>query len=459
MKTENKKHSDSILDILSTVGLPVLSGAFFIVWVINFLENPIITFPLISILILALYFFSGSIYSGLLTVFAVVAGVVGVIFVESSSQAYYVLAGCAIVTAFYFLFDMYKESYLSMKNGKSEEYETLERENAIKDSEILENKKRSASIMQQIKNFRQIGRMIQTFQASLDEEEIIMKSGDLAAQFIGIGNWKLKKNVHGDVFASYIKNTGLPLIVTDISKDKRFTLSKNRYLSVIAVPVEVNGSFWGIIKGTSYKANSFNDSDLRLLSILSGIVSTVLNNAYLYKKARDLAITDGLTGLFTQNYFKERLKEEINRSKSNNVSLAVGLLDVDFFKKINDTYGHQAGDAILRQVALLLRGRFRETDLIARYGGEEFGVIMLHTDSKEAFKVLEEIRTIIEAERFFIPTESYSPIQVRITVSIGFAELRQYNSLIENELIKKADSALYKAKNSGRNRTVEFIDY
>ncbi|MCL2390095.1 MAG: sensor domain-containing diguanylate cyclase [Endomicrobia bacterium] len=454
----SKKNRDSILDVITTVGLPVISGAFFIVWVIHFLKTPFITFPLILILVYILYFFSGSVYSGVLTVFAVATGIIGVIIIEDTSQIYYVLAECVIIVCFYFVFDMYREKYLAMKNAKYEEYETLEREIAIKDSEILENKKRNASMQQQIKNFQQIGRMIQTFQVSLDEKEILVKSGDIAAQFIGSGNWRLKKNVHGDIFAKYIKNTGLPLIVTDISKDRRFDFVKNRYLSVIAVPIEVNGGFWGIIKGTSYKANNFNDSDLRLLSILSGIVSTVLNNAYLYKKASDLAITDGLTGLFTQSYFKERLREEINRSKSNKVSLSVGILDIDFFKKINDTYGHQAGDVILRQIALLLRGRFRETDLIARYGGEEFGVIMLHTDSKEAFKVLEEMRTTIEAERFFIPTESYSPVQVRVTVSIGFTEFKQYNSSVETELIKRADSALYEAKSSGRNRTVEFAN-
>ena len=115
----------------------------------------------------------------------------------------------------------------------------------MKDSEINENKKRTEDIKQQIKNFQKMGNIIQTFEASLDEKEIIEKSGELAAQFIGNGNWKLKKNTQGDAFAKYIKNTGLPLIITDLSNDRRFLLTQSRYLSVIAVPVEVNGSFWG----------------------------------------------------------------------------------------------------------------------------------------------------------------------------------------------------------------------
>jgi diguanylate cyclase (GGDEF)-like protein len=301
--------------------------------------------------------------------------------------------------------------------------------------------------------------MIQTFEASLDEREIIEKSGELASKFIGSGEWKLKKNVYGDVFAKYIKTSGMPLIITDFSVDRRFPMLQNKDVSVIAVPVDVNGAFWGILIGTASGKNAFHDSDLRFLSILSGIISAVLNNAYLYIKRQDLAITDGLTGLYTQSYFKERLKEEMKRARSNKVPLSVAVLDIDFFKKINDRYGHRSGDVILSQVAAILRGRFRETDLLSRYGGEEFGVIMLHTDDNEAAKILEEVRAGIEKERIFLPIESYSPIQVKITVSIGFAGLETGgSSSVEDELIKKADKALYKAKNSGRNRAARYTN-
>ncbi len=447
----------SLYDIFGTVGLPVISGALFIAWVVNFLENPVLTFPLISILVLALYYFSGPVYSGLLMVFAVITALFGIIFVDNPFWSYLVIIESVWLICFYCVLEMYRDSYLSVKNGLLEEYETLDREIALKDSELNENRRKTQDIIQKIKNFQKMGAIMQTFEASLDEEEIIDKSGELASQFIRTGNWKLKKNTQGDIFARHIKTTGLPLIITDIAMDKRFSLpEKTEYKSVIAVPVEVNGSFWGILKGTSPHPNTFSDADLRLLSVLSGVVNTVLNNAYLYQKVQALAITDGLTGLYIQSYFKERLREEMNRAKSNKVPLSIGILDIDFFKKINDTYGHQAGDIILRQIALLLRGRFRETDLIARYGGEEFAVMMLHTDADEAVKILEEIRKSIEKERFFLPVERYAPIIVKITASIGFAELDKSSSTVEDELIKKADSALYKAKESGRNKVVEF---
>ena len=455
---EQQKISKNLLDIFSSIGLPVISGALFIVWIIHFLKNPVIAFPLIAILVLDLYYFSGHVYSGILTAFAVISALLGIVLMDDTLSVVLVLIEGMWLVCFYFVLDMYSGIYTSMRNRMLEEYETLDREITLKDSEIIENNKRTDAIIQQIDNFQMMGRMIQTFEASLDEHEIIEKSGELASKFIGSGNWKLKKNTQNDVFAKYIKTTGLPLIITDLSSDRRFALTQNRYLSVIAVPIEVNGVFWGILRGTSSKPHNFEDADLRLLSILSGIVSTVLNNAYLYQKIQDLAITDGLTGLYTQSYFKERLKEEIKRAKSNKVPLSVAILDIDFFKKINDTYGHQAGDVILRQVSGLLRGRFRETDLLSRYGGEEFGVIMLHTDAVEAKKVLEEIRISIEKERFFLPIESYHPVQVKITVSVGFVELEKGSSQIEEELIKKADKALYVAKKSGRNQTVRFIN-
>lgn len=459
MNTDNFKLQKSIIDIIATVVLPVFAGAIYIVWAINLLTNPIIVFPLISIFVLILYYISGNVYSGLFTVFAILAGLFSIIFIDDKSQSFFVIMECVYLICLYFVLEMYSDKYLSLKNMLQEEHETLERGIAMKESEINENKKRKDDIMQQIQNFQKMSRMLRTFQASLDEKEIIEKSEELAAQFIGNATWKLKKNTAKDVFAKYIKDTGLPLIITDLSNDDRFTLTQNKYLSVIAVPVEVNGNFWGILRGTSHQTNAFNDSDLRLLSILSSTVSSVLSNAYLYRRLKDLSITDGLTGLYTQSYFKERLREEMYRSRSNKIPLTVAIIDIDFFKNINDTYGHQAGDTVLNQIALLLMGRFRETDLIARYGGEEFGVIMLHTDRKEAFKVLDEVRRSIEKERFFLSVRGGSLTQVKITVSIGFADLdNTMTTFVEDELIKKADKALYKAKKSGRNRTEEFLN-
>ena len=219
------------------------------------------------------------------------------------------------------------------------------------------------------------------------------------------------------------------------------------------MPIEAENSYWGSIKGYSTDENErFNDYDLRLLSIFANILGFVLNNAILFKKIEALAIRDGLTGLYTKTYFTERLTEEFERVKNNKFPLSIAIIDIDHFKKVNDTYGHLAGDTFLRQIAVILRRRFRVTDIISRYGGEEFAVLMPHTPLHESFMILEEVRKIIEKEKFFMPVESYHPIQIKKTVSIGLTEFSDEKNI--DEFIRKADDALYKAKNSGRNKVV-----
>jgi diguanylate cyclase (GGDEF)-like protein len=160
-----------------------------------------------------------------------------------------------------------------------------------------------------------------------------------------------------------------------------------------------------------------------------------------------------LTGLYVQSYFKERLGEEILRSRSHRLPLSIAIVDADHFKLFNDTYGHIMGDVVLRQIASLLRSRLRETDLVCRYGGEEFGIIMMQTDRNEAYQVCEKIRALMEEERFFLPVESFHPVQVKVTVSVGIAV---FDPQMDNEevFLNRADTALYQAKSKGRNRVI-----
>ena len=109
-----------------------------------------------------------------------------------------------------------------------------------------------------------------------------------------------------------------------------------------------------------------------------------------------------------------------------------------------------AGDTFLKQLSNILRRRFRSVDVLSRYGGEEFAVLMYHITIKESYKILEEVRKMVAEEKFFMPIESYHPIQIKKTISIGIAELKEEQT--PDEIIKKADTALYKAKQKGRNR-------
>jgi diguanylate cyclase (GGDEF)-like protein len=157
-----------------------------------------------------------------------------------------------------------------------------------------------------------------------------------------------------------------------------------------------------------------------------------------------LSITDGLTDLHNHRYFQDQLAKEIKRLARSNEGLSILILDIDDFKKLNDNYGHAAGDEFLKQLALILRESVRDTDVLARYGGEEFVVIATGTKIAGAQMLAEKLRTTI-AETSFIVDETMRPR--RVTVSIGVAEYTHSRT----ELFTSADAALYRAKDAGKN--------
>lgn len=161
----------------------------------------------------------------------------------------------------------------------------------------------------------------------------------------------------------------------------------------------------------------------------------------------ELVKKDGLTNLYNHRFFQERMVEEFHRSRRHKTPLSCALLDIDFFKKINDTYGHQAGDLILKSLADIVLKNLRNYDLAARYGGEEFAVILPHTEIENTKTVCERIRICAQETLF-----SFNRQDIRITVSIGAAEVDQCEAETASQLINFADKCLYKAKSGGRNR-------
>lgn len=189
---------------------------------------------------------------------------------------------------------------------------------------------------------------------------------------------------------------------------------------------------------------------VRNIIIISFGILVLLGGVILYRASRILSkpmYLDGLTKLFNHQYMKARLEEEINRAKRYGRPLSVLMLDLDFFKKINDSYGHQSGDFVLRKIAELLLINLREEDIACRYGGEELVVILPETGLKEAAMVAERLRLSIEQAEFTLPNREQP---VNVTVSIGIAEMAEGDN--PNQLLQKADEGLYLAKRRGRNR-------
>jgi diguanylate cyclase (GGDEF)-like protein len=164
---------------------------------------------------------------------------------------------------------------------------------------------------------------------------------------------------------------------------------------------------------------------------------------------REMAIRDGLTHCYNHKYFKMRLEQEIARAQRYKVDLAMALIDVDHFKKINDTHGHPVGDGVLAHLAGMLNASVRSTDVVARYGGEEFGILFMQAGANEAAIVTNRIRERVAGHKFAITTPQ-GLLQVPVTISIGVSQLCATDTL--QRLLQSCDSALYEAKSGGRNQ-------
>ena len=165
------------------------------------------------------------------------------------------------------------------------------------------------------------------------------------------------------------------------------------------------------------------------------------------KQMYESALRDGLTKAFNKKYFTDRLESEFTFATRHVTPLALVLFDIDHFKKVNDTYGHQAGDHVLSEISTLLTGALRAEDVFARYGGEEFAVICRGSDAAQAMVVGERLRKAVEVHTFV-----YDGTQIPVTISIGVAVLPDAAVKDANDLVSLADQALYKSKHAGRNR-------
>ncbi len=226
--------------------------------------------------------------------------------------------------------------------------------------------------------------------------------------------------------------------------------------SVALIPLVHQGNLMGSINFGSASADRFtvehaSDFLAHLGVIASFCVENTVNRARLLRSG----FTDALTGWHNRRYLQVRLKEELARARRDQTALVCLMLDLDHFKRVNDTWGHLAGDAVLQEVANRIDAQVRASDVAARYGGEEFIVLMPDTDIQAGRKLAERIRTAVSSE----PVNLGNGETVTITVSVGIASVdvaARENELksIGESLIARADVALYSAKSSGRDRVV-----
>ncbi len=201
------------------------------------------------------------------------------------------------------------------------------------------------------------------------------------------------------------------------------------------------------------KPSKFTGIELRFLRRIRDLMSLGLTNARNYYRLQEESYLDPLTKLYNRRFGMKRFKEMLSLASREKKPVAVAMLDIDDFKKINDTYGHLAGDYVLKNLASIVKSHVREVDLVVRYGGEEILIILFNSGQNDGFKILDRLRGAIEEFSF-----GFEGKKIPVTVSIGcycvqMEELQSGNNLVET-FIEKSDEALYKAKKTGKNKVI-----
>lgn len=237
-------------------------------------------------------------------------------------------------------------------------------------------------------------------------------------------------------------------IVREIVEDDNTVLNSDELTSQLILPLISDGKLVGGI--CFYNREEANYREFKFYKTMISELLLLLKMRYLYSETEYLSVVDGLTGLYNRRHFEYNLEREFLRIKRYPSELSLAMIDIDHFKNVNDTYGHQFGDYVLKEISNIIASSFRKTDMIYRYGGEELTIILTETSLEAAVIPLERLREKVESHKF-----SYNGQETHLTISIGvsysFVDIQS-----QEDLVEAADKALYKAKEDGRNKLVAF---
>ena len=249
----------------------------------------------------------------------------------------------------------------------------------------------------------------------------------------------------GEGIAGWVAATGETLRSDEAMSDDRFAIleaQRRRIRSLCCVPLAGREGAFGVLTVTSPEPAAFDDEDEEVLRFLAASMVKDVENARLYR----LAVTDSLTGAYNRQYLSEQLPVEIERHRRYGDPLSLAMADVDRFKQVNDTLGHHVGDQVLRILLERCMSSVRDIDSVVRYGGEEILLLLPQTAAPGAIRVAERVRQAVAASAI-----EFGQYSLSVTISIGVAELAATDRTPE-ELVGRADAALYAAKAGGRDR-------
>ena len=269
------------------------------------------------------------------------------------------------------------------------------------------------------------------------------------------------RTIPGDQgIAGRVYMTGETYVTSDAPTDRFFYKrmdEETRYQtnSLIAVPIRIEQEVCGVLELINRKdASAFSQQDRNLLEVFAGYISISIQNVLDGRQAQEIAKRDNLTGLYNDRYLHIALADSIRYCTAENKDLAAVFMDLDYFKRVNDTHGHPRGDSVLQEFAARVQAEIREVDTLARYGGEEFAVVLPETAAAGAQNLAERICAAIRARPF---TGDDGEVPLAVTVSIGASVYPDHGGTAR-DLIHAADRALYFAKETGRDRWAMAVD-
>src|SRR5207237_5641661 len=240
---------------------------------------------------------------------------------------------------------------------------------------------------------------------------------------------------------------GKTLIEDDVRSSSEYVGFYQETRSRMCIPLVSFGQTLGVLMLESEHSGSFHEGDVESLEAVADICATASQNAHYVERVKQLAYLDGLTGIFNRRFFELRISEEIERARRYGTGLAVIMVDIDNFKKLNDEFGHLLGDEVLRQVSSLFHQQVRKMDVVCRYGGEEFAILLSQTNAEQALGVAEKLRRLVE-------TWQFPGVPRPVSISAGAATYPE-DGTTRDELVKAADAGLYAAKQAGRNLVIQ----
>ncbi|HEV7217663.1 MAG TPA: sensor domain-containing diguanylate cyclase [Terriglobales bacterium] len=280
-----------------------------------------------------------------------------------------------------------------------------------------------------------------------DEEDMVVRAhhGNLTPCIPQDGRVLAGEGFWGRTLAS-----AATLIENDVSKIPGSVGFYLETASRMCIPLVSFGQTLGVLVLDSSEIGAFNIQDKQPLESVADICATAIQNAHYVERMKQLAYLDGLTGIFNRRFFELRMAEELERARRFGAGMAVIMVDIDHFKRLNDEFGHLIGDEVLRQVSSIFHQQLRKIDVVCRYGGEEFAILLSQTNPVHALTVAEKLRAMVEEWQF-------PGVPRLVTISAGAATYPD-NGTTRDELVKAADAGLYAAKQAGRNQVCKAPD-